>query len=80
VPKIFEFFSLWNVVFTLGLNILKNIAKNLEPGSHFGHLNKDFHFQKYFEQYMRNNFVTDQFNKTKLTGCALEKIQHNLAN
>jgi len=29
---------------------------------------------------MRNNFVTDQINKTKLTGCVLEKIRHNLAN
>jgi len=28
---------------------------------------------------MQNNVVADQFNRTKLTGCALEKIEHDLA-
>jgi len=28
---------------------------------------------------MRYNFDTSQFNKTKLTGCALERIQHDMA-
>jgi len=27
--------------------------------------------------YLRNNFVTDQFNRSKLTGCPLENIQHS---
>jgi len=55
------------------------MPENLLPGSHFSHLNKDFFLQKHFVQYMRNNFVTDQFNITKLTGCRLEKIQKDLA-
>jgi len=28
---------------------------------------------------MRNNFVTNQFNRTNLRGCSLESIQHDLA-
>jgi len=28
---------------------------------------------------MRNNFRTNQFNRTKLTRCSLQRIQHNLA-
>jgi len=27
---------------------------------------------------MSNTFVTDQFNKTKITGCSLESIQNEL--
>jgi len=78
--------NIWNVfivkistIFTPGLNIIKNIAQNLQPESHFGHYNKDFFFPKNLVQNMCNNFGTDQFNKTKLTGCALETIQHDLA-
>jgi len=29
--------------------------------------------------YLRNNFVTDQFNKTSFTGFLLENTQHDLA-
>jgi len=29
---------------------------------------------------MCNNFVTDQCNKTKLTGCPLERIQHEFVS
>jgi len=69
----------WSLLFTFGLNIIKIIAKHLQPVSHFGHLNKIKQFPKIVMQYMHNNFITDQFNRTKLTGCALEKIQHELA-
>jgi len=37
-------------------------------------------FQNNFAQYMSNNFVTDQFNKIKLTGCALEKFSTTWQN
>jgi len=29
---------------------------------------------------MCNNFVTDQFNRTKLTGCLLQRIQHDFVS
>jgi len=34
-------------------------------------------FPQFFVQYIQNNFVTNQFNKTKLTGCVLEKVWRN---
>jgi len=49
-------------------HFFKNIAKNLQPGLHFGHLNKDGFSTKKWCSIMCNNFVTDQCHRTKLTG------------
>jgi len=65
VTKIFGFFFVKCSNYS-PIDLFSNITKNLQPGSHFGHLNKDVFSTTKMVQYMRINFATDQFNRTRL--------------